>query len=775
MGTVPDPLRSAKLSLVTACKEENSLRELQSPEHQHKQASIERNSNGYPFPAKGQPSGEHFFEVKYAAEANIPRGERHCGYDTHQPTMFSPGSLSLSKEGCRAALEPVDHSEQEASHGDKGQAPAEGCTSVQAVAKVPASQEADQNVHSGAGGQLCSGVDQASSPSGDVTEDKAHNPPSSAHLNAQQVAPAAKEIVDEMVGFEKTQALPSAKELESVSDLGVKAPACSDAELKVTKDTSSQPSARSGSEVESKTNLESPPQPSCNDETAEKAVPQPSKFKDTGTMTGPPEDGSADGEARNRARRDAEVQAVASVESKSASTSPSILTAFLRESMPSEAKQKQEQLHIIYTGAGGKEQSEIVDNLAALVQTVPSILPEVRIQAPAAVEGWLGAQGVRRQDDLAGTGDAIHSALVDNAQHPCPPASGSPQETAVQRTEVQRADMAGSHSDVPVDSSILLKTRPVYQITVNPSNQSVAPSHPVNIETKLPPSSTLPEINSKQQHLGSSAIQNQQAAPSCHRVSEKTDTVTTMAGVHSSNQGEQLPTKTVSDFEIGPDRSHVDVKPKREGQLIHLDPKEQEASNTRAAAGPQTMCAPVTAQRALNAFPGDKKEATAAGSRNLAIGLEAEPSRNSVPGLGTQNNETRKGPKLDHASAKPVPNLGGKKKDLKSATETKVQLKQSKHVRDVVWDEQGMTWEVYGASLDPESLGIAIQNHLQRQIREHEKLIKAQSTQTRKSISSDTSSNKKLKGRHQNVFQSMLQNFRRPNCCVRPAASAVLD
>lgn len=107
--------------------------------------------------------------------------------------------------------------------------------------------------------------------------------------------------------------------------------------------------------------------------------------------------------------------------------------------------------------------------------------------------------------------------------------------------------------------------------------------------------------------------------------------------------------------------------------------------------------------------------------------------------------------------------------------EAKVQVKQSKHVRDVVWDEQGMTWEVYGASLDPESLGIAIQNHLQRQIREHEKLIRSQNSQNRKSISSDTSSNKKLKGRQHNIFQSMLQNFRRPNCCVRPAPSSVLD
>lgn len=116
---------------------------------------------------------------------------------------------------------------------------------------------------------------------------------------------------------------------------------------------------------------------------------------------------------------------------------------------------------------------------------------------------------------------------------------------------------------------------------------------------------------------------------------------------------------------------------------------------------------------------------------------------------------------------------GEKKKQL--GADSRLQLKQSRRVRDVVWDEQGMTWEVYGASLDPESLGVAIQNHLQRQIREHEKLIKAQSSQTRRSISSDTSSNRKLKGRQHGVFQAMLQNLRHPSCCVRPAPSSVLD
>ncbi|KAA0722000.1 G protein-regulated inducer of neurite outgrowth 3 [Triplophysa tibetana] len=88
-------------------------------------------------------------------------------------------------------------------------------------------------------------------------------------------------------------------------------------------------------------------------------------------------------------------------------------------------------------------------------------------------------------------------------------------------------------------------------------------------------------------------------------------------------------------------------------------------------------------------------------------------------------------------------------------------------VHDVVWDEQGMTWEVYGASVDPESLGFAIQSHLQCKIKEHEKLIIAK-TSLRKSSSS--SPGKKKKRRQVNVnFRTMFQNIRRPNCCTRPS------
>lgn len=53
--------------------------------------------------------------------------------------------------------------------------------------------------------------------------------------------------------------------------------------------------------------------------------------------------------------------------------------------------------------------------------------------------------------------------------------------------------------------------------------------------------------------------------------------------------------------------------------------------------------------------------------------------------------------------------------------------------QEVTWDQQGRTWEVYGASVDLESLGTAIQSHLESKIREQEKQIRT----LRKSTCSD--------------------------------------
>lgn len=110
---------------------------------------------------------------------------------------------------------------------------------------------------------------------------------------------------------------------------------------------------------------------------------------------------------------------------------------------------------------------------------------------------------------------------------------------------------------------------------------------------------------------------------------------------------------------------------------------------------------------------------------------------------------------------------GASKPEPKAKKEDEAAKQKKKSVHDVVWDEQGMTWEVYGASVDPESLGFAIQSHLQCKIKEHEKLIIARTT-LRKSLSSPPG--KKKKRRQVNInLRSMFQNIRRPNCCTRPS------
>ncbi|XP_050168252.1 G protein-regulated inducer of neurite outgrowth 1 [Myiozetetes cayanensis] len=87
-------------------------------------------------------------------------------------------------------------------------------------------------------------------------------------------------------------------------------------------------------------------------------------------------------------------------------------------------------------------------------------------------------------------------------------------------------------------------------------------------------------------------------------------------------------------------------------------------------------------------------------------------------------------------------------------------------IREVSWDEKGMTWEVYGASMEVEVLGMAIQKHLEKQIEEHGRqvVVTPQSTRTG---SVKGGSRKGEAKRQPSVFRALLQNVRRPRCCSR--------
>lgn len=79
-------------------------------------------------------------------------------------------------------------------------------------------------------------------------------------------------------------------------------------------------------------------------------------------------------------------------------------------------------------------------------------------------------------------------------------------------------------------------------------------------------------------------------------------------------------------------------------------------------------------------------------------------------------------------------------------------------VKEVKWDAEGMTWEVYGASVDPEELGLAIQRHLEIQIKETANRAAKLSRQNTNTSRNSVSCQKRKR---------ILSSLRPPACCVR--------
>ncbi|TRY68150.1 hypothetical protein DNTS_030028 [Danionella cerebrum] len=90
--------------------------------------------------------------------------------------------------------------------------------------------------------------------------------------------------------------------------------------------------------------------------------------------------------------------------------------------------------------------------------------------------------------------------------------------------------------------------------------------------------------------------------------------------------------------------------------------------------------------------------------------------------------------------------------------EEKKSKSQKSPVREVKWDAEGMTWEVYGASVDPEELGIAIQKHLEIQIKETKGLAAKLSRQ-------NTTTSQQSSGSTQKIKKGLLGSLRHPACC----------
>ncbi|NWY73314.1 GRIN3 protein, partial [Erithacus rubecula] len=789
MGTVPNPLRSAKLSLVSTSTEEEQLGDLQPAKHQPQPPSGERASNGFPC-APSSSAGVCLLDLSCTGAASTQGCEQcHTDHDSQQEACC-PRLASTAAEEHPADVKPAGGSQPASIQAPAAPAlAAAGALLVgQGPEMMPAPQSSRQFVQGSQAktSSLTQIDDSALKPQG--AEDQPalevlnySSPRDPVGVNqfchtsqANLLQRGEKDRAAEKNGSAVCQSAFAARQSEAElgrdpqTSLEAKSGTADTAQLhppgKTETVQSSQAPAQSGhGSPHPVHNLD--PMPGSPNPT------QISKFRETGTMTAQPESSPCTQEAVSRTWRDAEVQAVATVESKSASTSPSIFAAFLKGNPPPEEK---EELHIIYQGGMGLSQAAATDSSSSQQQFPCS--PGVTSKSTA-VAVTVTASAQTQPVKLPGVPSDVASPVsADNSKPvlPCSPAAVPSKGTFVGNAETtSTACDIKDAAQLPKDAPVPPRAIPAEQLGADSSNQT---------PSQCGAGAGEPSPTSTDAALGT---QNNVQGPVPHAESSRSpflsgkDSEAKQKEVLGSSEQRPVQSKGVSQGQASPNQSVV--KPKEENWVVLV------AEGGLGASGRAKACSQDAGQEGSRGH-GDSGQTQVAAGHNLQAALMPELSVSSAslaPPTAASAAPQQQSPQAresrhDHTAAIPassqaVPNLGDNKKHSTPAMEAKVQVKQSKHVRDVVWDEQGMTWEVYGASLDPESLGIAIQNHLQRQIREHEKLIRAQNSQTRKSISSDTSSNKKLKGRQHNVFQSMLQNFRRPNCCVRPAPSSVLD
>ncbi|XP_056265863.1 G protein-regulated inducer of neurite outgrowth 3 [Pseudoliparis swirei] len=265
----------------------------------------------------------------------------------------------------------------------------------------------------------------------------------------------------------------------------------------------------------------------------------------------------------------------------------------------------------------------------------------------------------------------------------------------------------------------------------------------------------------------------------------------------SQQQDKRLGTKPKD-----PEAALCNTNPVYQINIDHSHHKEhEETGNSQNITGLQKCAAKTANAEALTLKSGTPPEMAGATKPGTAVSLNAAPSlaavttktRQALPTITTTTtaatNTTSK-PDLTKRKKAESPKQkakGGGKVQKKEAKTGKQKMEpgrkdeeedqnQEKGIHDVVWDEEGMTWEVYGASVDPESLGFAIQSHLQCKIKEQERKLTAQTSFSKTVSGADSPGPVSVsKRRQQNIFRSMLQNVRRPNCCMHPPPSSVLE
>ncbi|XP_021047216.1 G protein-regulated inducer of neurite outgrowth 3 [Mus pahari] len=759
MGTVPDPLRVTKASIVAASGKKESQGEPQSISPQP--AQPDKNASGI-----GNAPAELSLRLSPTAQALM----QACVPESSQQDMASPGIFSEteplspkqktpddsplrgSKELAAPGLNATAQKEllvQHTHHAIQRDPPNTSTCAVPEGSLVKS--EANSNGEN---------PEKPSCPAG-VTCCSSKNEEGHCDFPSPESSQGILQTPDRAMRIHSS---PSADRPEGE---GQKV-------ISTTTEVSSEPPARGGcseNKQPSATALNTtaersenrPPSPlsskgaTCSSEARQTLLPAQypvSRFKEASTMTCQAE--SEAKEVPGRAWQDAEVQAVVNVESRSVCTSPSILPAYFKENPVPELENGQEQLRVICHGKGsGNHLLELSNSMVDSQESrqCSNIVPQVHIQAaiatPAAFKG-----GCKPANQPA---EGLKSPLIHVTSSQNPETEEDLRSSASQ--EAISRQPAGTNPDSQ-------KANPIGQISLPAGSQAEI-------------SQGLGNSGPREPEIVVKTANDHKAEPGCKPSNS-------CGGANKDHPPESLdPTDKTGAKDKKP-ASPLIMKDHAPGATSTLDVKTlllNPKSQGNEGEGPEVNPAPSPGRKSQqNNLEEHRQPKTV-----MSLSLPSDGTGDSSPGSGKRTPSLsvkaspRRGSRVSEflkelsvtAAAAQVGLTPGEKKQL--GADSKLHLKQSKRVRDVVWDDQGMTWEVYGASLDPESLGVAIQNHLQRQIRENEKIVKTQSDQTRRSISSDSSSSKKLKGRQHGVLQSMLQNFRRPNCCVRPAPSSVLD
>ncbi|XP_049631599.1 G protein-regulated inducer of neurite outgrowth 1 [Suncus etruscus] len=164
--------------------------------------------------------------------------------------------------------------------------------------------------------------------------------------------------------------------------------------------------------------------------------------------------------------------------------------------------------------------------------------------------------------------------------------------------------------------------------------------------------------------------------------------------------------------------------------------------------------------------------APAEGADGSAFGFQAPTRRDAGLQVSLGAAETRSvatGPMTPQAAAPPAfPEVRVRPGAGPTAT---ANPEAAEPVRDVSWDEKGMTWEVYGAAMEVEVLGMAIQKHLERQIEEHGRQGGPAPAPPQPGPGPAARAPGPAK-RPPGLFRALLQSVRRPRCCSRAGPTA---